>query len=272
MQDIRQNPKWRTFCETKGLKTVIVPTRRQGVNLQGILMPFGIFGINFLKIQRGVYDPDWLELKKIKKKYRVISSVIEPIRIQSIADYKRNGYKQSNFPYLATKTIVIDLKKSVDKLWGGLSENAKRLVNKNKIEVKEVTPKEFLDEWKKSSKIWTTPLSELEGMKQSLGKNVFFLIGYIEGKCQSGILLVDTIDMTNYFHTFTSTEGRKTGAHYGLVWKTILDSKKRKKKFYDFEGIFDPRWPQKKWLGFTEFKNKFGGDVVTHPGCFYKWF
>jgi len=80
-----------------------------------------------------------------------------------------------------------------------------------------------------------------------------------------------TKDTANYYHTWTSKHGRVSGAHYKLVWDSILQAKKEGLMFYDFEGIYDSRWPQKKWKGFTEFKKKFGGEVVQFPGSYFRW-
>ena len=93
-----------------------------------------------------------------------------------------------------------------------------------------------------------------------------------EDEILSGILLLKSKNTVNYFQTFTTDKGRQTGAHYKLVWEVILKSKKDGYKYFDFEGVIDKRWPQKKWVGFSEFKNKFGGRVVNYPGSFMKWF
>jgi lipid II:glycine glycyltransferase (peptidoglycan interpeptide bridge formation enzyme) len=55
-----------------------------------------------------------------------------------------------------------------------------------------------------------------------------------------------------------------------MVWYGILWGKKRGAKMFDFEGIYDSRFPNKSWLGFTHFKKSFGGKEVEYPGCFVK--
>ena len=42
-------------------------------------------------------------------------------------------------------------------------------------------------------------------------------------------------------------------------------------KILDFEGIFDERFPNKKWKGFTHFKKSFAGYEVEYPGAFSKF-
>ncbi len=272
MEDLRQNSLWKTFCESKGLRVEELPSQDGKHTLKAIIIPLGMVGTSFLKLQRSEYDPNWEELKRIRRKNWSVTSIIEPIKIEDPERYKKEGYKQSNFPYLAAKTVIIDLTKSETVLWKNLSENTKRLVKKNEdVKIKRVEPEIFLDYWKKSAKIWTMSLKELNDLKKILKDKVSFLLCYKNNICQSGLLIAETTDMANYLHTFTTAEGRVSGAHYKLVWESILEAKRRGLTHYDFEGIFDPRWPQKKWKGFTEFKQKFGGKVVEFPGCFSRW-
>ncbi len=271
-EDIRQNPLWLKYCERKGYKILSIPTISKKM-IWGIAIPIGFFGLKMLKIQRAKIDPDWDELKKIKRDNRVVSTIIEPQRVDSKSNYKKQGYKLSNFPYLATMSVVVDLRKTKEKLWSRLSENSKRLIKKNRdLEIKEVSAEKFLSSWKPNSKIWTMKLEELNEIKKILGKNSRFLISYIKNEPQSGILVIETKNTANYLHSFTTNNGRKTGAHFRMVWEVLIDEKNRGLKFFDFEGIYDKRWPQKKWLGFSEFKKKFGGRVVVFPGCFHRWF
>lgn len=272
VEDIRQNPLWLKYCESKGYKILSIPTK-ENKNIWGIAIPIGFFGLKMLKIQRASLDPNWSELKKIKRKNRIISTIIEPAKINSKRGYKNWGYKLSNFPYLATKTIVIELKKPIEILWKKLSDNSKRLIKKNeKLTIKEVGSEFFLELWKPNSKIWIMKPYEMNEIKRLLGDKSKYLISYLGNEPQSGIMLIETGNTANYLHSFTTKEGRKTGAHFKMVWEVMISEKKRGMEYFDFEGIYDSRWPQKRWLGFTEFKNKFGGKVVTFPGCFHRWF
>ncbi len=48
----------------------------------------------------------------------------------------------------------------------------------------------------------------------------------------------------------------------------ILLAKKSGCKVFDFDGIYDERFPIKTWLGFTKFKKGFGGKEIEYPGCY----
>lgn len=225
-----------------------------------------------MKIQRSNYDPDFKDLSKIKRRYWVANSIIEPQRVQSPEAFKKAGYRLTRFPYLAMSTYINDLTKSEKEIWQGLSENAKRLINKNKeTMIEEVEPKKFCELWKKSAKIWIMKADEVENLIKSFKGKVRLTVSRIGKEYHSGLMTIYSKDTANYYQTWTSDAGRKSGAHYKLVWEEMLVAKKEGLKLFDFEGIFDPRWPQKRWLGFTEFKRRFGGKLVRFPGGFFRW-
>ena len=267
MQDLRQNKLWLRYCSRKGNRIVKIKDEK-GEFIYGILLPL-VFGLKMLKIQRASSSPDWEDLKRIKRRNLVVHTVIEPQKIGLLSKYENNGYRLSKFPYLATKTIVVDLRKTHDQLWKRLSNNAKRLIKKNsELIIKEVSEDVFLRLWKDNAKIWTLTIKDLVLMKKVLKNKVHFWVGFIEDDPQSGVLLIETKDTANYFHTFTTDKGRQNGSHFKTVWELILKEKRRGLSFLDFEGTYDPRWSQKKWVGFTEFKSKFGGKEISFLGCF----
>lgn len=267
-EDIRQTEEWGKYLAGAGW----VVERIRGVNgneLNVVLKKLPIWPVTVLKLQRNAVEPNWDDLKKIRRKHRTVYSIIEPLRDSD--GYKKNRYGLSFSPYLPSKTLVLDLTKSEKQLWSGLSENARRQTKKNQIEVEEVTANEWRILWKKWSKIWILNDEEMKSMEKAFGKSVKFYIGKINGQVQSGLLVVYSRTVANYYQTWTSEMGKKTGAHYSLVWEAILRAKNLGKKYFDFEGIYDERFPQKRWRGFSEFKRRFGGKIVEFVGCYSRW-
>jgi lipid II:glycine glycyltransferase (peptidoglycan interpeptide bridge formation enzyme) len=86
----------------------------------------------------------------------------------------------------------------------------------------------------------------------------------------SGAIFIVADNMGYYWQAFTNKQGRQSLAQYKIVWEGILWAKKRGARVFDFEGIFDERFPNKSWQGFTHFKKSFGEDEVNYPGCFVK--
>lgn len=272
MQDIRQTSGWKGYLTDRGWRVVTLQAEDKIHKMQAFIIPLGIFGLKMLKLQRSSYDPNWNELKLIKKKHRVVSSVIEPTKVQDELGYKMAGYKIARFPYLATKTFIIDLTKPEKVLWKNLSENARRQIEKNKeTTIEEAGAELFYKLWRQNSKVWTMKLKELKSIqKRFLGK-AKLIVSRSENVYHSGLLVLYSEDTANYYQTWTSEEGRKSGAHYKLVWEEILRAKKEGLKIFDLEGVYDERWPQKRWLGFTEFKRRFGGELVEFPGSYFRW-
>jgi lipid II:glycine glycyltransferase (peptidoglycan interpeptide bridge formation enzyme) len=51
-----------------------------------------------------------------------------------------------------------------------------------------------------------------------------------------------------------------------LVWEALKLAKKRGCRIFDFEGIYDERFPKAaaSWKGFTKFKEGFGGEKIVY--------
>lgn len=272
MEDIRQTQSWKDYLQDKGWQVVSIRAEDGRHKMNAFIVPLGLFGLKMMKIQRSDYDPNWTELKKIKREHRVVSSVIEPQRVQDLLGYRMAGYRLSKVPYLATKTYLVDLTQTKEQLWKRLSENARRQVVKNeKTVIEEVGPEEFFFLWKKNSKVWTMKLKELISIINRFKGKGKLIVSRTGSEFHSGLLILHTSDMANYYQTWTSEKGRQSGAHYKLVWEEMLRAKKEGLSFFDLEGVYDPRWPQKRWVGFTEFKRRFGGAEKVFPGSFFRW-
>lgn len=272
MEDLRQTQGWKGYLTDKGWQVVSLRSEDKVHKMNAFIIPLGILGLKMLKLQRSEYDPDWSELNKLKRKYKVVSSVIEPSRIQDALGYHMAGYKITRFPYLATKTYITDLTQTEKELWKNLSENARRQIIKNKrVVVEEIDVNGFLELWKKNSKIWTMKKRELASVLKRFKGKAKLIVSRTGKIYHSGLLIIYSADTANYYQTWTGEEGRVSGGHYKLVWEEMLRAKKEGLKFFDLEGIYDPRWPQKRWRGFTEFKRRFGGTEVAFPGSFFRW-
>lgn len=272
MEDIRQTEGWGKYLKDKGWKIEKIKAADGKHYLQVFILRLGWWPFSMMKLQRADYDPDFNELKRIKRKNWVVSSVIEPAQVQNMETYKKAGYHLSRFPFLAMSTYVNDLNNTEEELWKGLSENAKRLIKKNKKTViEEIEAKKFCELWKACSKIWIMKPQEVENLQKIFKGKSRLVVSKTGGEYQSGLMLFYSKDTANYYQTWTNDQGRKSGAHYKLVWEEMLRAKEAGMKYFDFEGVYDPRWPQKKWLGFTEFKRRFGGKLVRYPGSFTRW-
>jgi lipid II:glycine glycyltransferase (peptidoglycan interpeptide bridge formation enzyme) len=265
MLDIRQTPRYAKYLRKTGWQV----EELSGVNCFIKKIPF--LG-SVIKIQR----PEIIPLKKIKnlvKKHHAFQLIIEP-KTKIDAEYlKKSGLRLISSPFLPSKTLILDLTTSHERLLKQLKKDARYALRKtDKLVVakpKNIT--DFYNSWKKAikRKRYITPLSRLKILKRVFGKNVLFLVSK-DGSAGAIFLLGDKI--AYYWQAFSGPEGRKQLAQYKILWEGILWAKKSGAKIFDFEGIYDERFPNKQWAGFTHFKKSFGGEGLEYPGCFTKIF
>lgn len=227
----------------------------------------------FLKLQR----PEKIFLKDIRmlsKKRRAFRTIIELKTSKQKEFLKKNGYKLSKSPYLPTKTLVVNLKKPISELKSDLSKDAKRSLKKTQnIKIKRININEiekFRKSWRKSVGMgrYVPSTKNLSAMKRVFNKNCLILYQTNASRHPGtgAVFLKD--DMSAYYwYAFTDEKGRKTLSQYKLVWEGILWAKNKGVKYFDFEGIYDERFPKKSWRGFTLFKKKFGGKIKKYPGA-----
>ena len=139
----------------------------------------------------------------------------------------------------------------------------------------------FRGAWRRAVgwKRYVPPLSHLIALKNSFKENSLFLTANISEPKQyngsnrytvAGGIFLRADKTAYYWQAFTDAQGRKLNAQSKIVWEGILWAKRRGAKVFDFEGIYDSRFPNKSWLGFTHFKKSFGGYEVSYPGVFVK--
>jgi len=128
----------------------------------------------------------------------------------------------------------------------------------------------FRKAWKEAVglKRYLPPISHLKALKKTFGQNALFQT-IKDGSSGAIFLIGDNIGY--YWQAFSNEEGRKNLVQYKIVWEGILWAKTKGAKIFDFEGIYDNRFPNKKWEGFTHFKKSFGGHEIKYPGAFVRW-
>lgn len=265
MIDIRQSVNYANYLAKIGWQV------EESAGIYYFVRKLPLIG-SILKIQR----PEEIRFKKIKElvqKYRAFIIIIEPKTELDAKFLKSVGYKIAK-PYSPTKTLQLDLTVSKEKLFYNLKKDCKNALRKNnelgimnyggnKIE-------KFRGAWKNAVGLrrYIPPLSYLIALKTSFKKNCLMLLS--EDKSSGAIILISD-KVVSYWQAFTSREGRKSLAQYKTVWESLLTAKRLGARIFDFEGIFDPRFPNKSWLGFTHFKRSFGGYEVEYPGCYTKF-
>lgn len=279
MTDIRQTPQWGRFLSQIGWKSAKIG------RIQIMIRPIRFLNCSIIKIQRPLNPVPFLEIDRLAKKSRALFVLIEPeIDNYKEEDFKKYGFSPSVLSLTHTATIQINLWQSAENLWKSLSENARRNIKKaqkNNLKIqkiflkKEGDDKEFkkfyqlVDNLTKIKKFYNPGFDEFYKKMISFKNNSIIFFAYQPNKPTpiGGVWVSFLKDKMSYLHTGITKEGYDLMATYLLVWEALKVARDLKLRVFDFEGIFDPRFPKerKKWKNFSEFKKRFHGAVVQYP-------
>lgn len=282
--DIRQSPNWGKFLTQIGWKVETVGKS------QAFIRPIPFLNCSVIKMQRPQNPIKYSEIDLLAKKFNALCCVIEPNQNCDIDLLQKHGFKKAtSMSYLHTSTTTIDLNRSAKEILSSFSENARRNIKKalkNKLRVEKIFLKEDPNDL--AFKKFFPLLSNITKMKK------FFIPGYNEFykkmlafKDSSAIILAfdqndpEPVagvwmgyfgDTAVYMHAGNTQKGYTLLANYLLVWEALKIACNLKLNIFDFEGIFDPRFPnlRKNWQGFSQFKNRFHGAVVQYPPPYIK--
>ncbi len=272
MIDIRQSPQYAKYLEKEGWTV----ERINETNY--FIRKFPLIG-SVLKLQRPE-KIDFDTINKLCRKCRVFQVIIEP-NLPFHNSLCSQGYKLSKSPYLPSKTLQIDLTQTKERIYSKFTKDCKYNIRKGeKIEVKEYsTPndiKKWREAWRSAVKFdrYVPSAMQLINLRKSFidGNSIFLASHNIVGSIIGGALFTKVSHgVAYYWYGFTNSEGRSSLSQYSLLCNGILWARESDCKVFDFEGVFDPRFPNRSWLGFTHFKRSFGGSEVLYPGCYTKF-
>ncbi|TSC88127.1 MAG: methicillin resistance protein [Microgenomates group bacterium Gr01-1014_16] len=260
--DIRHCQEWAEYTRKIGW----IVEKISGTEFQIFVRKFGIFG-SVAKIQRVRLPLPWGELNKMLKKYRVFFTIIEPMN-GNFDELKNAGFKKEKDAFRATKTTRIDLSGDVlAKFKRARSWINKLAGEKHKIEIGKAD--KFFEIWKKATKIqhlWSSNKAHYDALVNSFGKSAFTVT--VDDMCGCLVLTYDGV--AYYYYGAALPDAKRKSLPYLYVWEAMKEAKKRGAKIWDWEGVYDPRYPNRGWKGFTQFKKTFGGEEVWFPGTFGK--
>jgi len=279
VEDLRQSKEYGMYMESIGWEAIKI----KNTNFQVFIKRLGPVGI--AKLQRTKGELPMGIIENILKENHVMMCKIEPIHITPYPPLnlrggikegdilKASGYRLSSWPLLGTKTLRVDLRPAEDKIFNSFKKDCRYILRKvlsTKCEVLKNDYKNFYEIWKKSARrknLWIPGEKEYKSLVGIFGKKVFC----ITVSNMAGALLLTHKNTAFYYYAGSTAEGTKLNLPYLVVWEAMKEAKKRNCKMWDFEGIYDPRWPNKSWKGFTHFKKSFGGKEIEFPGSSEKW-
>lgn len=269
-EDLHQSVEYGKHMERIGWKVFQIPSHKSKTSkIKIFVRKLGPFAI--AKMQRFYGQPDWVYLEEFLKKHNIFMLKSEPLENQG--EWQQHGYRQDRGPLLGTKTLRIDLRPNETEIVESFKKDARYTLRKlqtlnPKIQINDYEL--FYEIWQKSAKrkrLWIPSRKDYLAIVESFGENCFAL--NIDN--QAGTLILMNKKTAFYYYAGATKMGTGLDLPYLVVWEGMKEAKRRGCITWDFEGIFDSRWPNKAWKGFSHFKKSFGGEEVNFPGCFVKW-
>jgi lipid II:glycine glycyltransferase (peptidoglycan interpeptide bridge formation enzyme) len=213
-------------------------------------------------------------LAELKKRRKIFQIVVEPKTESDAENLKKLGFKLVKVPYIPSKTLEVDLNNSLERILLQMKKDGRYSIRKSKgITIKTIKTakeiEEFRTMWRKILPIkrYVPSTKNILAMKETFGEKCLVLFA---PEMQAGGVFIRNETICYYWHGFTGEKGRQALVQYAIVWKAITWAKKLKMKIFDFEGLYDERFPNEAWKGFTHFKKSFGGKEILYPGCYSK--
>lgn len=271
--ELQQSPLYAKYIRALGWK--ILRVGRVQMFYKRIPLVGGL-----LKIQRPRHFPKPSLLIPIIKTHRIRTVAIEPYPKEHLGEYKRwctniaKHCKVVRSSYQPTKTLIIDVTPPEDIIFSRFTDAKRRAVRKavkNGITVEESGDIQHLITIKNKS---GGPF----GFITTFGMDRFWpimapdhatiLLAYSgTHTLVGGILLVFWKKTAYYWIAGATKHGKKLSAPTYLAWEALKVAKRRGAKQFDFVGVWDERKPNEHhdWLGFTKFKEGFGGVPFYYP-------
>lgn len=277
--DIRQTKEWGEFLAQIGWRTEKIG------NTFLFIRNVPWLG-SVIKIQHPSGLLPFARIDTVARRHAASFVVVEPHSTgYDERSFLKWGYRKSLLRYVHSATILLNLRRSETALWRGFSQNARRNIRRaeqtldvsltEKIDVQTIQECYALfKETGKRQHFWIPPFSEIEAKMLAFQKHSVILFAYEKGKRDpvACLWLAYLTDVAVYMQPGSTATGYACNANYLLVWKGIQWLKKKGIQAFDFESIYDPRYPRENtaWKGYTEFKQKFSGEVVQYPPSWIK--
>lgn len=285
MTDIRQSPEYARYIKFLGWQV----EKLGKWNI--FIKKFPLIG-SLIKIQRIEPPIPFAEIETLAQKHHAFQIILEPSSSQS-PQHPQNpqnphSYRPLNSPFIPTKTLILDLKRTEQEIFNSFSKNKRRdirIAERNNLLIGEGTPEQFIELkkiflWKKHIIPFAAKREILPLWQAFAPDKAQILVAYLSQTPQipqnphtpqtpiplAGLLLLFSDQTAYYWQAAATDKGKKLLAPTLLLWEAIKLAKKKGCTTFDFEGVYDERFPKNKsWLGFTKFKQGFGGKELEFP-------
>lgn len=271
--NIRQSEEYGRYMRSLGWKVVWLNSEDNPI--QVFIKDVSIFGA-VAKIQR-YHSPLPINLlDTLLKENRVIMCKLEPDESFNKEDWeelRRYGFRIDSWSLTGTKTSLVSLKLSEESIFDSFMKDSRYCIRKAKNQKNEIFLDRFdrfYDIWKvaaRNKNLWIPSEKDLLCLKKEFGNNCYCIM--VDDMAGCVVLIHDK--EAHYYYSAALPEAKIRNLPYLVVWEAMKEAKIRGCEVWDFEGLFDERWPNNGWRGFTHFKKSFGGSEVDYFGCLVKW-
>lgn len=296
MEDIRQTKEWAEYLESMGWKA-----EKSWSGVLAYVKQFPLIPLSVIKVQRTTLQQiDWAWLKSLEKKYRAVKLYVElnePSERERKVDreFAERGLKKHAGPMLPSSTLVLNLKKTEAERLALMKAKTRynlKLAERNNLQVKIINGNNFrdqADQWQtlielivassRERRLWEISHKRLHNLIKAFGRNIYgikiqdsrFKNKTQQNKLLAGALFLMTTDAVFYSYSGSTDDGKRMMAPTLCIWEGIKAGSLFGKKWFDFDGLDDPRFPKKAWQGFSTFKRGFGGKVVKFVPMYSQW-
>jgi lipid II:glycine glycyltransferase (peptidoglycan interpeptide bridge formation enzyme) len=199
---------------------------------------------------------------------------------------EKNRYSFVNSTMSPIRTCVRDLTENIDTIYSTLSENTRYKINrssrdKDRIEIIQNPNNKNLDKFydslekrQKQNKFITYSRKEFKILRDSFWEKSYLITAYnFSNETIVSNFYLQNDEKITYFAGSLNSEKHKSKAGYLLIFEAFKFFQNRGIKLYDFEGLSDDRDKAnyQDWLGYTNFKLKFGNQIISYPQAIIKY-
>jgi len=177
-------------------------------------------------------------------------------------------------------TRIVDLTPSEDNLLSGISQSTRSFIRKNSrenlitfktssdpSEIVEFTKMLDLVASKKNIHFYNHRYFKVMAEKLMPSGMMSLEFAIQDGRPVAAAVFHDYGELSTYTYAASVPAARKLNVSALLLWQGMLNAKRRGMKNMDLYGVAPENAPQSHpWAGFTSFKAKFGGEVVSYAG------
>lgn len=244
-----------------------------------------------------VQDPNVLPaVDRISRQHRTVFVKLAPKAEEGTKEaaiweesLRRHGFSVDKSSIVPTKSLVVDLRPSEDDILMQMKPKTRynvRLSHRRGVTARAidgntiVKDDDYLDQFHwvyqencRRNGTESAPRPFFERLFETFGDDLFVVFAYTDSGEPGAVACYMVTGNTVWYQMNGATdEGRRAFATNRVVWEGMLQGKERGCTWFDFDGIYDERYDDDDWKGFTRFKLGFGGEEVTYMGSYVKWF